>query len=524
MKNLNIILVIAATAVIFWLSPAKAQVNNGTLLDSLSEEDELLDSNLVYKEMYEDSLKDQGNWVKIVKSDFIKEVNGNDTELDELSTSGNDDFVYVWRPYVMDDGPYVNGRWVFTYDGWVWISYYSWGSYCYNYGRWWFSPYYGWVWIPGRVWAPNWCYWREYGHYYGWHPYGPRIHWRNHHGHHHNHVIITHPSKWVFVSKKKLNERITKTEIVKTGLKDIVKNSKRINEVNNYDEKIKYVGPEITALSKETGRKINPESNSDIRTKYDKEIKEYNTKTVTSKEDNNNNGTKSGNNSTYNGNSNRDANNNNGYKESNRNSNTSRESNKNSNTSRESNKNSNTSRESNRSGNNGSRETNRSGNNGSRESNRSGNRETNRSGNNGSRESNKNTTPKKMSSEFNESKKNDANTKVSTKTENKIKKEIYTAPKTETKVKQTYTPPKTETKVKQTYTPPKTENKIKKESYTTPKTETKVKQTYTPPKTENRQKTETYTAPKTENRNTTKVQNTQPKKESSNSNTSVRKK
>ena len=56
MKNLNIILVIAATAVIFCLSPAKAQVNSGTLLDSLSEEDELLDSNLVYKEMYEDSL------------------------------------------------------------------------------------------------------------------------------------------------------------------------------------------------------------------------------------------------------------------------------------------------------------------------------------------------------------------------------------------------------------------------------------------------------------------------------------
>ena len=504
MKQINKILIIAALSMLFWYSPSKAQENSGTLLDSLSEGDELLDSNLVYKDMFEDSLKDQGNWVKIVKSDFIKEVNGNDTELDELSTSGNDDYLYVWRPVEMGYNPYVNGRWVFTYDGWVWVSNYYWGWTTYHYGRWWYSPFWGWVWLPGHVWAPNWCYWREYGDYYGWHPYGPRIHWRTHHGHHRNHVIITHPTRWVFVNKKKLNENITKKDVLKTNLKDVVKNSTRINNVNTFDEKVKYIGPDVTAVSVNTGKKINPENIATVKSKNDQEIKNKKN-TVSTKDDNNygsknttgyenrtsnkNKSTESGNNgSTYNGN-----------KESNRNSN-------------------NGNRESTRSGNNGSRESTKSGNNGNRESTKSGNngnRET-KSGNNG----NKTSSPKKVSENTNQ------NSTSNKKSENYVSKETYTAPKKESTVKkETYTAPKKETK---TYDPPKQETK----TYNPPKQETK---TYNPPKQETKtynppkQETKTYNPPKQENtvrresNNSGRSENNTTK-ESSNNNTSVRKK
>ncbi|MCE1164031.1 MAG: hypothetical protein LWX07_01355, partial [Bacteroidetes bacterium] len=449
MKKINGILIIAALAMLFCYSPSRAQENNGTLLDSLSEEDDLLDSNLVYKEMYEDTLKDQGNWVKIVKSDFIKDVNGTDTELDDLSTSGTDDYMYVWRPNAMEYNPYVNGRWVFTYDGWVWVSNNYWGWTCYHYGRWWWSPFYGWVWIPGRVWASNWCYWREYGDYYGWYPYGPRIHWRTHHGNHHNRVIITHPTKWVFVNKKKLNENITKKDVLKTNLKDVVKNSTRINNINTYDGNVKYTGPDVTAVSVNTGKKITPETISTVKTRNEQEIKTKNN-TVSTKDDNNY-GKK--NNTNYEGNKNKSTesgNNNNTYnskKETNKNNESTRSgNNENRESTRSGNSENNGNRESTRSGNNGNRESTRSGNsgnNGNRESTRSGN-----SGNNGSRS----TSPKKISENTNQ------NSVNSSSNNNYVQKQTYTAPKTETK---TYTPPKQETK---TYTPPKQETK----TYTPP--------------------------------------------------------
>jgi hypothetical protein len=417
MKHLNKILVLIAMSVLFYYSPLKAQENNGTLLDSLSDEDELLDSNLVYQNLH-DSLNDQGNWIKVVKSEFVKDVNGEETDLDETAYDDNQ-YVNVWRPNGVDINwsPYDNnGYWLFTDAGWVWISNYSWGWDCYHYGRWWYYPLYGWVWIPGRTWAANWCYWREYGNYYGWYPYGPRIWWRDHHGYrHHNNHIRTNHSRWVFVNKKDFGKQITKNNIVKKkDLKEIVRNSERVNQVNLNENGNKYIGPEVNNVSISTGKKIEPKSLNEAVTISKNEVtkkqinnkqNQTNVRNYNGSKENTNTNTNTGNNNTGKSkntehkktrDSNSSRNSNKSGKESTRSNNSSHESNKNSNSSHESNKNSNSSHESNRnSGNHNSNSGNHNSNSGNHNSN-SGNHNSN-SGNHNSNSGNHNSSPKNRS-------------------------------------------------------------------------------------------------------------------------------
>ena len=97
---------------------------------------------------------------------------------------------HVWRPRFVYDGwrPYTVGRWVWTEDGWYWVSGEPWGWATYHYGRWYYDDYYGWVWIPGNEWAPAWVEWRYGGGCVGWAPLGPYaiftigvgIHYRHH--------------------------------------------------------------------------------------------------------------------------------------------------------------------------------------------------------------------------------------------------------------------------------------------------------------------------------------------------------
>jgi hypothetical protein len=60
---------------------------------------------------------------------------------DELSPYGywvdNLDFGYVWVPDVSPDfTPYgSNGHWIYAYEGWTWVSDYSWGWAPFHYGR-----------------------------------------------------------------------------------------------------------------------------------------------------------------------------------------------------------------------------------------------------------------------------------------------------------------------------------------------------------------------------------------------------
>jgi hypothetical protein len=85
---------------------------------------------------------------------------------------------YVWsyRPSSGQFKPYsTNGRWVYTDDGWTWVSDYNWGWAPFHYGRWVYDNELGWLWVPGNEWAPAWVTWGSYNGNFAWAPIGPGI-------------------------------------------------------------------------------------------------------------------------------------------------------------------------------------------------------------------------------------------------------------------------------------------------------------------------------------------------------------
>lgn len=85
---------------------------------------------------------------------------------------------YVWVPTSVSFGfrPYATaGHWVYTPEGWTWVSDYPWGWAAFHYGNWFYDNSYGWMWLPGYDWAPAWVTWGEYGDDYCWAPIGPQI-------------------------------------------------------------------------------------------------------------------------------------------------------------------------------------------------------------------------------------------------------------------------------------------------------------------------------------------------------------
>jgi hypothetical protein len=98
---------------------------------------------------------------------------------DDLAPYGNwierPRYGWVWTPSHVSSSwrPYQDGRWVWTEDGWTWISDEPYGWATYHYGRWYDDPDYGWGWVPGDEWAPAWVSWQEADDYVGWAPLPP---------------------------------------------------------------------------------------------------------------------------------------------------------------------------------------------------------------------------------------------------------------------------------------------------------------------------------------------------------------
>jgi len=101
------------------------------------------------------------------------------TFYDALGSQGtwiqSSDYGYVWQPQVDDPdwAPYTAGHWVYTDDGWTWVSDEQWGWATYHYGRWVNIDGTGWCWVPGYTWAPAWVSWRYGDGYCGWAPLPP---------------------------------------------------------------------------------------------------------------------------------------------------------------------------------------------------------------------------------------------------------------------------------------------------------------------------------------------------------------
>jgi hypothetical protein len=98
---------------------------------------------------------------------------------DDLAPYGNwierPRYGWVWTPSHVSNSwrPYQDGRWVWTEDGWTWVSDEPYGWATYHYGRWYDDPDYGWGWVPGDQWAPAWVSWQEADDYVGWAPLPP---------------------------------------------------------------------------------------------------------------------------------------------------------------------------------------------------------------------------------------------------------------------------------------------------------------------------------------------------------------
>ncbi|MDD5361363.1 MAG: hypothetical protein PHN88_04475 [Ignavibacteria bacterium] len=221
---------------------------------------ETRDGEVVTIKTFREELDGDGEWIKITKEEILPD--GESVSTSETIEIDNDlDVEYIWRPYNVHEGwsPYTNGRWVFSNQGWVWVSNYNWGWAPYHYGRWWFSSNYGWVWSPGHTWAPCWVHWRWTEGSVGWYPMSPWAHWEFR-----NNVIISHPvtvnekvvnNKWVFVNKNEFTNVISKKNIID------IKNNKEIssNTEIREDEHIKYSGgPDVKEIESATGKTITP--------------------------------------------------------------------------------------------------------------------------------------------------------------------------------------------------------------------------------------------------------------------------
>lgn len=95
---------------------------------------------------------------------------------DNLSSYGNwierPSYGWVWTPSQVSSSwrPYQDGHWVWTDQGWTWISEEPYGWATYHYGRWYDDPEIGWSWVPGDEWAPAWVDWQAGDDYVGWAP------------------------------------------------------------------------------------------------------------------------------------------------------------------------------------------------------------------------------------------------------------------------------------------------------------------------------------------------------------------
>ncbi len=98
---------------------------------------------------------------------------------DQLASYGNwierPNYGWVWTPRDVSASwrPYQAGHWVWSDEGWTWLSDEPYGWATYHYGRWYQDSEIGWAWVPGTDWGPAWVSWQEGQDNVGWAPLPP---------------------------------------------------------------------------------------------------------------------------------------------------------------------------------------------------------------------------------------------------------------------------------------------------------------------------------------------------------------
>ena len=217
---------------------------------------------------------------------------------DSLSLYGSwisvPDYGYAWYPAQGGPNwqPYNDGRWEWSDQGWLWISYEPWGWATYHYGRWIFDDYYGWIWIPGTTWAPAWVSWYQSPGYIGWSPlppdnnffleigisfvnygygggyyygnnnyyYGNNHHYHHHHkkDHYYDNDYYPRRDHYVFVPENKFNHNNARL-VALDGPHNltVIKNVKNVTNITVVNNKIINQGPDRSGIERATRTKLN---------------------------------------------------------------------------------------------------------------------------------------------------------------------------------------------------------------------------------------------------------------------------
>jgi hypothetical protein len=167
--------------------------------------------------------------------------------------------VYGWRPRHVAVGwrPYYYGHWVWSVDGWFWVSAEPWAWAVYHYGRWYFDDYYGWVWLPGYDWAPAWVEWRYDGAYVGWAPLCPYAVFHPGFGIRYHDSWSTPSSYWTFVNVRYVNGYAADRYAYPVSRnRDHLSRAQSTGTVRYEGGRIISGGPDRQYLERRSGRKI----------------------------------------------------------------------------------------------------------------------------------------------------------------------------------------------------------------------------------------------------------------------------
>lgn len=231
-------------------------------LTSLDESEEDFYMNTVSFQTFYDDLADDGEWIIITKEEIENELNDGEGQSFSSYYQDKDGLVYIWKPAVNGDDwrPYMNGKWVYTTNGWMWASNYKWGWACYHYGRWWKSKSYGWVWMPGYVWAPAWVKWRITGNHVGWIPLSPKAKWRGEEGISTATYKYESPNEnWVFMDKSKFIDEVDKSNVMHVRENSgLIKYSESVLDMKLENGKVTVKGPDVSDIERKTGKTIKP--------------------------------------------------------------------------------------------------------------------------------------------------------------------------------------------------------------------------------------------------------------------------
>jgi Family of unknown function (DUF6600) len=174
----------------------------------------------------------------------------------------------VWRPLhvAVTWRPYFHGRWVWTDDGWYWVSEEPWSWAVYHYGRWDYDSEYGWVWIPGYDWAPAWVEWRMGGSCVGWAPLGSYAAFRAGFGVYFTHSWMIPANHWTFVDARYIDAPNVYRYVYPVGSNyRYVSRTSRAGSVVVEGGRIVTRGPGRQFVEEKTGHRIRRAEMVDVR-------------------------------------------------------------------------------------------------------------------------------------------------------------------------------------------------------------------------------------------------------------------